>query len=560
MTTIATDPPVSEKQRRAMFAAAAGHSTLDGKAKDMAPSKWAVLKRLFLEWINEEEAEPEHAGDELATAPNSSMPAGKPKGRAASILFTAPNGYGLFVKRADDEENYPGHWAWPGGKADGDEAFDEAAKREANEELGGDCSFDGMREMDRKRTPYGWDHVTYAVPVDEPFEPKLNREHSEHVWAPLDEPPSPLHPGVKASLDALAKLGKDAADPTGKLSETTREEINSQTHREDMPGSAFLGPDRTYPVKEERDGEWKYTRNLLLAAARRARMQGRGDLARRADEIRQREFGAEDAELYAKSQAGDATQLNGHLIPNGYWDWAMGEGKVGTGEGQLRMSRAVKSGNERLVSRTGNDMALDLQLAVDKRVYDKDGRMHVSQANIAKASVNEYLGSEINGVMKDEPGWEMLEPEKRYRLLRHPDEIDKAKDTFNGLPILWKHQPASADDHPSEITIGATGNESTFEYPYLKNSLSIWPAYASEAIEDGKQCQLSPGYAYKADMTPGEFEGEHFDGVMRDLAGNHIALVREGRQGSDVAVDHAPAWAAIERALIGLGAPEEFRA
>jgi hypothetical protein len=40
-------------------------------------------------------------------------------------------------------------------------------------------------------------------------------------------------------------------------------------------------------------------------------------------------------------------------------------------------------------------------------------------------------------------------------------------------------------------------------------------------------------------MTPGSFEGERFDGVMRSLIGNHISTVVEGRAGSEVAIDGA---------------------
>lgn len=37
-------------------------------------------------------------------------------------------------------------------------------------------------------------------------------------------------------------------------------------------------------------------------------------------------------------------------------------------------------------------------------------------------------------------------------------------------------------------------------------------------------------------MTPGVHEGQPYDGVMRDIVGNHVALVIEGRAGSDVVV------------------------
>jgi hypothetical protein len=35
-------------------------------------------------------------------------------------------------------------------------------------------------------------------------------------------------------------------------------------------------------------------------------------------------------------------------------------------------------------------------------------------------------------------------------------------------------------------------------------------------------------------MSPGEFEGQKYDGVMRELGCNHVALVEAGRCGSDV--------------------------
>jgi hypothetical protein len=32
-------------------------------------------------------------------------------------------------------------------------------------------------------------------------------------------------------------------------------------------------------------------------------------------------------------------------------------------------------------------------------------------------------------------------------------------------------------------------------------------------------------------MTPGVYEGKRFDGIMRDIQGNHVALVPDGRVG-----------------------------
>src|SRR6185437_1458528 len=63
------------------------------------------------------------------------------------------------------------------------------------------------------------------------------------------------------------------------------------------------------------------------------------------------------------------------------------------------------------------------------RYYDADGRLHVERTPISKANICEYRGAEI-------PNSEQLglEPMSKYRLLRHPDELRRAADTFNNLP------------------------------------------------------------------------------------------------------------------------------
>jgi len=67
----------------------------------------------------------------------------------------------------------------------------------------------------------------------------------------------------------------------------------------------------------------------------------------------------------------------------------------------------------------------------------------------------------------------------------------------------------------------------------------IWARDAIDDVENGVKKELSAAYRYRADMTPGTYEGEAHDGVMRDIVGNHVATVREGRAGSDVVVGDA---------------------
>lgn len=176
-----------------------------------------------------------------------------------------------------------------------------------------------------------------------------------------------------------------------------------------------------------------------------------------------------------------------------------------------------------------------IRLALDSvREYDEFGRLHVKMAHISKANVCPYYGHEI-------PNGEQLglSPYKVYKLLRDPAELRKSTESWNNLPLLRKHIAHTADEPQKSDTVGSTGTDADFSNPYMDNSLVVWDGEAIALIESGDQKELSCGYAYIADMTPGEYKGESYDGVMRDIVGNHVALVEEGRAGPDVVVGDA---------------------
>lgn len=176
----------------------------------------------------------------------------------------------------------------------------------------------------------------------------------------------------------------------------------------------------------------------------------------------------------------------------------------------------------------------DVKFAFDKasvRTYDDDGMMHVALTPISKSNVCIYYGKEI-------PDSEALglEPNKAYRLLRDPEELRKAVSTFNNKPLLNKHIGVTVIDPPKEAIVGSTGERAEFDGTYLKNSLVIWDIDSILGVETDKQKEISSSYRYRLDMTPGEYEGETYDGVMRDIVCNHVAIVPSGRAGPDVFV------------------------
>lgn len=176
---------------------------------------------------------------------------------------------------------------------------------------------------------------------------------------------------------------------------------------------------------------------------------------------------------------------------------------------------------------------MNLKIAKDRkmRTFDGNGHLLVESTIITKAGVNEYLGNEI-------VGWEELglESNKIYRILRDPSELEKSIDTFKSLQLMIKHIEVGADNPEKEYTIGALGSEISFDGEDVTTSLRVWDGDAIRLIQSGKLEELSAGYYYSIDMQKGEYNGEQYDGIMRNIHGNHVALVYRGRIGRDATI------------------------
>ena len=169
------------------------------------------------------------------------------------------------------------------------------------------------------------------------------------------------------------------------------------------------------------------------------------------------------------------------------------------------------------------------------RNIDDNGYLHVGVSNITKEQVAPYRGNEI-------PDFEKLglDPDEIYTVYRPASELSKPETvkSLNGIPILLKHAPDSAEE-PASNRVGSTGTDAKWEAPYLTNSLHIQDADAIRRINDGTMREISMGYFYTPVLKHGEFEGEPYDLIMTDIACNHVALVEEGRAGHDVLVKDA---------------------
>lgn len=171
-------------------------------------------------------------------------------------------------------------------------------------------------------------------------------------------------------------------------------------------------------------------------------------------------------------------------------------------------------------------LALDAQIVAESvRKRDKNNYLQVATSRLTQEQVAPYYGREI-------PHWKEkgLDPERIYYGYRAPEELEKAVNTFNGIPLLIQHKFDSAEKPNTELRVGMVGTSAKWEAPYITNALSVWNEDAIQAIEDGSLRDLSCGYRYDPDFTPGTTpDGVAYDFVMRNIACNHVALVRDGR-------------------------------
>ena len=134
-----------------------------------------------------------------------------------------------------------------------------------------------------------------------------------------------------------------------------------------------------------------------------------------------------------------------------------------------------------------------------------------------------------------------LEPDVLYPVYRPKEELAKACQSFNGVQFRNEHEMIGdgAGMTPSDASISGGTIFNVRMNPdkpsEMIGDMRISGNEIRHEIECGKK-QLSLGYFCKYRKESGTFEGKPYDFVQYDLEGNHVALVKEGRMGSNVRV------------------------
>ena len=129
-----------------------------------------------------------------------------------------------------------------------------------------------------------------------------------------------------------------------------------------------------------------------------------------------------------------------------------------------------------------------------------------------------------------------LDPDKLYPVYRPAEELEKAADSFNNVPCIIGHEMIGEGATPYDQR-PASGVLTNVKYKAgkLYGDLKIWSEKMKDKILSGVK-ELSLGYKSIYERSRGVFNGQTYDFVQRNLRGNHLALVKNGRMGSEMRV------------------------
>jgi uncharacterized protein len=165
-------------------------------------------------------------------------------------------------------------------------------------------------------------------------------------------------------------------------------------------------------------------------------------------------------------------------------------------------------------------------VTITQRVITPQGYL-VAPARIGRTGLQEYTAKEL-GLDKDG-----VPSNKVIRLYRPADEVFSPATiaSFEGTPVTIGHPPSGVDAENWQKLARGEARDIRADGNFLAGQVTVRAKAAVADVVNGKS-QLSCGYEFDLDMTPGRTaDGQDYDGVQRNITGNHIAIVDYGRAG-----------------------------
>ena len=143
-------------------------------------------------------------------------------------------------------------------------------------------------------------------------------------------------------------------------------------------------------------------------------------------------------------------------------------------------------------------------------------------STIARTGVQMYTDSDGSIRREYRPETEVASPESLA--------------SFAGKAITLEHPPVLLDSaNTKDYQIGFSGTEVVYDNGFVRAVMTITDDEAIKRIMRGDAKEVSAGYRVNYEATPGVTDsGENYDGIQKEINGNHIAVVRRGRAGPQV--------------------------
>jgi hypothetical protein len=111
-------------------------------------------------------------------------------------------------------------------------------------------------------------------------------------------------------------------------------------------------------------------------------------------------------------------------------------------------------------------------------------------------------------------------------------------DSFLGAPVTLKHPSVGMVDpmNAEKLSVGTVLGEAERDGNYTKSKFQILRKDAQDSVLAGKTVELSAGYTCDLIKQSGEYKGEKYDFVQKNIRINHVALVEKGRAGVSAAL------------------------
>ncbi len=158
---------------------------------------------------------------------------------------------------------------------------------------------------------------------------------------------------------------------------------------------------------------------------------------------------------------------------------------------------------------------------IDKYELTPEGYLR-AWATIARTGVQQYTDADGSIRREYRPEAEVASP------------ISLA--SFAGKAITLEHPSVLLDSsNTKDYQIGFTSTEVVYDNGFVRAVMTITDKDAIERIMRGDAKEVSAGYRVNYEAIPGVTDsGENYDGIQKDINGNHIAVVRRGRAGPQV--------------------------